>query len=196
METPGNLVLSTELLIPNNVKQIIIISSAAVVCLIIFSPAFVPFLWHIAYGNAVECSGKRVPVPRLWYAHVRNGTVYLSKISKTVFVSFPASSFVGPIPGRKRTTTSQEETYSALERLYSKMQGSNEFTVTGPIRQTSGANQIDCFKSVSARYDGWVIVDCVFFEGTWKAHFVGTEKESANFFQLLNGISPIENAPK
>jgi len=171
------------------VKRRVVILSAAAIILIVFSPAFVPVFWHMIHGNAVECSGKRVPVPRLWYASIHNRSVYFTKLSMTVFGSIPVSSFLGPIPGRTPTPRAQEETYAALERLYLKMQRSNEFTGASLSRLGSGTDEMACLKAYSAGNSQWVTIDCVLFQGTWNAHFVGLDGESENFFRTISGIT-------
>ena len=161
---------------------------------IVFCPAIFSLSWHVFYGREIEYAGKRIPVPRRWYAHVERDSVQLSKLPLTVFFldePRPVWSYIKPIPGHVPHPPSEEELYKSFEATYWTIRGRGSDEVSGPIRISTSEGNVICMKSASHedkdRYKA--TASCLLYRGTWEAEFVGDEREFDTFIQMIRRIT-------
>jgi len=167
-----------------------VLLSASVLLLVVgvFSPALIPLLWHLRYGNVVEYRGLLVPIPRSWYPSLESRRLEISQPPLTVFSLWdaaPAWSFLEPLSDSR--PASVEENYRSFETYYRAYRVNPGNDVTGPLQIGRGEGVGSCMKQSPIRGGGHTTVSCLLFAGTWMGEFVGRTSEADDFLQVIQG---------
>lgn len=155
---------------------------------ITFGPLLLTFGWHVIHGSTISCGGREVKVPWRWYPSCDYRTLYLWKLSSTVWAKRPMSGAItiSPVLNPPKNPYEKELQYQAFEKA-TRFLDARAAEIRGPFRTSNGSNEQVCMEVYYVRTEPKSIL-CLLFKGTWNARLDAPQDESATFRELLRTI--------
>lgn len=172
-------------------KRVFLITLLILLLLCLISPALYSLTWHLRHGNRIVFNEKEVQVPRGWVARREARSLAFIKYPVLVFGLRDATSGFTLWPGLNNASQDPEDLYKSWISVNWSMWNGSDTVVKGPFTFGSRGKEIDCMTSFSnTGSDG--MASCLLFQRTWLAQFTGNKKDVESFFEVVRGLSTVE----
>jgi hypothetical protein len=156
---------------------------------ILFGPLLLTTVWHLRHGRFVSFGDKSFKVPLGWYAHTDFRTIYISKLSPTVFSERTVSAIISlwPATNPPKNDDERDAQFRTFVTAYLAHLADKNAVTTGPILTGAGNHESACMQSSPKNAEQWTSISCLAYGASWFATFYGEEKDANVFHAIIDG---------